>query len=81
MDQIPYPVPQASQPRRVRLTRIDRANSDMVSCLQIVYQVSDPYALADDDSRATGIDYIAVSLESTPGAPYFTVPREDVEPV
>lgn len=62
---------------RYRVTRIDRAASDQVSCLQIVYAAADPFALCADDQGVDGIERVAVSLVE--GGPYFTIPREDVE--
>lgn len=67
--------------QRYRVIRIDRAASDQISCLQIVYAASDPYGLADDDSQRLGLEYVAVKLEDRDDAPYFTMPLEDLEPL
>ena len=78
LDQVPFfPSLAPTSARRYLATRIDRAASDEVSCLQVVFQALDPWGLAQDDTQAKGIEYIAVSLVE--GGPYFTIPREDVE--
>ena len=42
-----------------------------------VYAGSDYYGCASDDSRATGIEHSAFSLNPS-GVPFFTIPRRDV---
>jgi len=66
-------------PRRYRLKRTDRLSVSLpLSPGQTVYAGDDGYGCANDDSRRTGIEHIAISLEVS-GQPFYTIPREDVE--
>lgn len=39
------------------------------------------YGCANDDSRATGIEHVSVTLKSDGGYPFFTVPKRDLHPI
>lgn len=39
------------------------------------------YGLASDDTRMTGVEHVSVTLDSAGGAPSFTIPRNDIEPL
>jgi hypothetical protein len=56
---------------RYRVKRGERAG-------QIVYPGRDGYGCANDDTRATGVEHGAYSLNET-GEPFFTLPKGDVE--
>lgn len=48
----------------------------------IVYKCTGcTYGLASDDSRYTGIEHTAVTLDENGGYPFFTVPVQDLEEV
>jgi hypothetical protein len=38
------------------------------------------YGCASDDTAATGIEHISVTLDRAGGYPFFTIPRPDVDP-
>lgn len=47
----------------------------------IVYRQSGyDYGLSSDDTRATGIEHISVTLKRSGGYPGFTIPLRDLEP-
>ncbi len=50
---------------------------DWIVTGQRVYPGADFYGIASDDSRATGIDHISMSVNES-GEPFFTIPRADV---
>lgn len=39
------------------------------------------YGLANDDTRATGVEHVSVTLNSEGDPPSFTIPRADLEPL
>ncbi len=48
----------------------------------IVYrQTGYDYGLAADDTRATGIEHITVTMKRSGGNPGFTIPRRDLDPI
>lgn len=63
---------------RYRITRSDRASRPVFSVGDVVYRGRDHYGCASDDTRATGIEYIAISPNES-GEPFFTIPREDLQ--
>lgn len=66
--------------RKYRLLRSDRASRVIADVGHIVYPGHDSYGCASDDSRLTGIEHTAVSINET-GEPFFTIPRQDIEEV
>ncbi len=46
-----------------------------------VYACFYDYGLANDDTRATGIPHISVTLDPEGGNPFFTVPVADLEAI
>jgi hypothetical protein len=47
----------------------------------IVWEASGyDYGLAADDTRATGIEHVSVTLNRSGGSPFFTHPKHDLEP-
>jgi len=63
-----------------KVLRIDRAASSKIAVGQTVWLVSDEFNLAHDDSRMTGIEYVAVSPDVAADY-YFTIPLSDLEKV
>lgn len=61
-----------------KVLRTDRAASPKVKIGQTVWLVSDEFNLAHDDSRLTGIEYVAVSPDVAADY-YFTIPLSDLE--
>lgn len=47
---------------------------------QIVFAGQDSYGCANDDTRNTGIEHTACSLNES-GTPFFTIPKADLESV
>lgn len=46
----------------------------------LVYLGRDCYGCASDDTRITGIEHMSVCANES-GQPFFTIPRDDLEPV
>ena len=65
---------------RFRILRADRASQTRLRVGTIVYPGLDGYGCANDDTRHTGIEHIACSVNLS-GLPFFTIPREDCEPI
>lgn len=63
-----------------RILRADRAASK-VSIGDTVYRCAGhDYGCSSDDTAMTGIPHISVTLDSSGGYPFFTIPVEDLEP-
>jgi hypothetical protein len=68
-----------STERAYRITRLEGIPpAAKVSIGQTVWQVADQFNLAHDDSRYTGIEYVAVSPDLTKEW-YFTIPLANLE--
>ena len=65
---------------RFRILRADRASHACPPAGTIVYPGLDGFGCANDDTRRTDIEHIACSVNLS-GLPFFTIPREDCEPV
>lgn len=66
---------------RFRLLR-DAANEPEAVAGTIVYGCAHhDYGLASDDTRATGVPHMSVTLNSDGSYPFFTVPERDAEPL
>jgi hypothetical protein len=61
----------SSHTERLRVKRGERTG-------QIVYYGRDGYGCANDDTRMTGVEHGAYSLNES-GEPFFTLPKADVE--
>lgn len=66
--------------RKYKVLRADRASRVIVDVGHTVYDGRDCYGCASDDSRLTGIEHKAFSINES-GEPFFTMPRADVEPI
>lgn len=64
--------------RKYRVIRADRASRPVFAVGDVVHPGHDCYGCASDDTRATGVEHIAVSADES-GEPFFTIPRQDVE--
>jgi hypothetical protein len=60
-----------------RVIRADRCVRP-VEVGQIVYLGRDFYGVSSDDTRATGIEHMAIA-DNESGYPFFTIPCADVE--
>lgn len=59
--------------------RADRAaNRDLKVGDIVYYCVGHDYGCANDDTRATGIHHVSVTVDPTGDYPFFTIPREDI---
>lgn len=68
--------------KRYTLKRRDRAATEIPEGVDTVYQCKGhDYGLASDDSRATGIEHVSVTLDPTGDYPFFTIPKTDLEEV
>lgn len=63
-----------------KVLRSDRAASGCPAPGTFVYSGCDSFGCASEDTRREQIEYIACSVDRS-GIPFFTIPREDVEPV
>lgn len=63
-----------------RIKRADRAARDDVNVGSLCYLTGDAFGCAADDTRNTGIEHVSVSFHQD-GYPFFTIPREDIEPL
>ena len=63
-----------------RIRRADRASYGCLEVGSIVYPGQDAYGCANGDSRTSGIEHIACSVNES-GLPFFTLPREDCEEI
>jgi hypothetical protein len=61
-----------------RIVRADRAASPVNVGDTVWYCRGHDYGCANDDSRATGIHHVSVTLKSDGDYPFFTIPREDI---
>lgn len=64
--------------RKYKVIRADRASRPVFAVGDIVYAGLDGYGCASDDTRATGIEHMAISADPS-GMPFFTIPKADVE--
>ncbi len=63
-----------------KVLRADRAASGCPTVGTTVYYGSDCYGCASEDTRRWDLEHIACSVNES-GLPFFTIPREDVEPI
>jgi hypothetical protein len=63
-----------------RIRRADRASRGCLKVGSIVYPGQDAYGCAAEDTRHSGIEHIACSINQS-GLPFFTLPREDCEEI
>ena len=53
-------------------------NEDVKAGDVVYYLRKHDYGLASDDTRATGIEHVSVTLDKDGDYPSFTVPRRDI---
>jgi hypothetical protein len=63
-----------------KVLRDDRAAFGCPAPGAIVYHAKESYGCASEDTRREQIEYTACSVNPS-GIPFFTIPREDLEPV
>jgi hypothetical protein len=66
--------------RTYRIRRADRASYGCPEVGSIVYPGNDGFGSANEDSRSSGIEHIACSVNES-GLPFFTLPRDDCEEI
>lgn len=65
-----------------RVLRADRSANKTLEAGMIVYRCSGPdYGCSGDDTRMTGIEHVAMTLNEDGSYPFFTIPKEDLEEV
>ena len=70
-------------PRSFRLTTAcHRRDGTTVPAGTVVYEFRyTDYGLANDDTRATGVEHVSVTLDAEGKWPSFTVPKSHLEPL
>jgi hypothetical protein len=68
----------ATQTPRFRVLRSDRGAPGCPPPGTVVFSGRDGFGCASEDTRHSGVDYIACSLNES-GIPFFTIPRADLE--
>ena len=70
-------------PRSFRLTTAcHRRDGTTVPAGTMVYEFRyTDYGLANDDTRATGVEHVSVTLDAEGKWPSFTVPKSHLEPL
>jgi hypothetical protein len=63
-----------------KILRDDRAAFGCPAIGTVVYHGRDCYGCASEDTRREDLEHIACSVNQN-GVPFFTIPREDVEPI
>lgn len=65
---------------KYKVIRSGRTHQVQCDVGEILYPSLCDYGCASDDTQTTGIEHVAVSFNES-GGPFFTIPREDIEPI
>lgn len=68
-------------PQAYRIRRASQLNKDAVQGTTVYLCRGYDYGLASDDTRATGIEHVSVTMNSNGDYPSFTIPLRDLEKV
>lgn len=66
-------------PQAYKVLKDSKLNPEAKAGTIVYRQSGHDYGLSSDDTRATGVEHISVTLKRSGGYPGFTIPRRDLE--
>ena len=64
--------------KKYKIIRADRAAGEVEVGKFVYDSAGHDYGLASDDTQATGIQHVSVTLNENGDYPFFTIPLEDL---